>query len=140
MPQALWTHCGFVYILSKIVFMFLHPPLSACLLFSSRVGTDEMNKLTFCFAVMKLKLRAVIVKVSLWWAGMHLISRASWQEEHEPLSEGYFIVCWSGARWKLKRDQFVTDEIKSCLLSRAKISRFFTVVFRLKFMIAKTSL
>lgn len=138
MPQALWTHCGFVYILSKIVFMFLHLPLSASLLLNSRVLTDEANN---C-------LRFVL----LWWNWnyaqfpspcmheervMHLIFKSSLQEQHRPLSEGYFIVCWSnecsgyfkGGKFSSADERHVNLTILYALITNADIPWFFITVF-----------
>ena len=64
--------------------------------FPSVTWTGEAKELTFCFAVIKLKLYAQFLSSYMYEERvMHLIFKSSLQEQHSPLSEGYFIVCWS---------------------------------------------
>lgn len=76
---------------------------------------------------------------------MHLIFKSSLQEQHRPLSEGYFIVCWSnecsgyfkGGRYPSADESEINWSQSKFNLARAnrertEISRFFIAVFSLE--------
>ena len=120
--------------------------------FPSVTWTGEANELTFCFAVIKLKLYAQFLSSYMYEERvMHLIFKSSLQEQHWPLSEGYFIVCWSnecsgyfkGGKFPSADESYVKlSKTKSILCAQnhertEDLKTFHGRFFRSKFVIAQ---